>query len=89
MRPDARISTALLASILAEARGAPMMEVCGLLLGTADAIAAHLPARNVAADRRTTFEIDPATLLAAPGRPRSLGEFWPSLGGHRRRALGG
>jgi proteasome lid subunit RPN8/RPN11 len=65
MRSGARISTALLDAILAEARATPTVEVCGLLLGSADAITARVPARNVAVDPHTTFEIDPATLLAA------------------------
>lgn len=40
-------------------------EVCGLLFGTPDRIDAALPCRNVAADPVTSFEIDPAQLLAA------------------------
>ena len=39
--------------------------MCGLLFGTADAIAAVQPCRNVAADPSRWFEIDPAALLAA------------------------
>ena len=65
MRSGARISTALLNAILAEARASPTVEVCGLLLGSADAITARVPARNVAADPHTAFEVDPATLFAA------------------------
>ena len=65
MRSTARISTALLAAIEAEAAASPDREICGLLFGTSGAIAASRPARNVAADPRSTFEIDPATLLAA------------------------
>jgi proteasome lid subunit RPN8/RPN11 len=65
MRSGAQISTALLDAILAEARAAPAVEVCGLLLGSADAITARVPARNVAADPHTAFEVDPTTLFAA------------------------
>ena len=54
MMSGARISTALLDAIRAQARAAPMVEVCGLLLGTADAITARIPARrrSVGARRR-------------------------------------
>lgn len=73
MRSGARIATAVLDAILAEARAAPTVEVCGLLVGERDAITACIPARNVAADPRATFEIDPAKLLAAHRAQRGGG----------------
>lgn len=59
------ISSAVLARILAEADASPEREVCGLLIGRPDRIAASLGCRNVAADPRRAFEIDPAQLIAA------------------------
>ena len=55
-------------------------EVCGLLLGQAGHVSAVMPARNVAADPRRRFEIDPATLFAAiraerAGGPKLLGSY--------------
>jgi len=54
------------------ATGAPD-EVCGLLLGRAGDILALREARNVAADRKRRFEIDPAVLLATHREVRGLG----------------
>ena len=68
----ARISTALLRRMIADAAAAPD-EICGLLFGAADAIAAAQPCRNVAADPATRFEIDPAALLAAHRAARNGG----------------
>lgn len=65
MTSTARISTSLLRAVTAEANASPTREICGLLFGTADAIIGRRPARNVAADPRAAFEIDPATLLTA------------------------
>lgn len=73
MRRNARISTALLDAITAEARAAPSVEVCGLLFGAADAITAYVATSNVAADPRASFEIDPAALLAAHRAQRGGG----------------
>ncbi|WP_375427737.1 M67 family metallopeptidase [uncultured Sphingomonas sp.] len=73
MTSDVRISTALLEVIAAEAGASPTREVCGLLFGTAHAITARRSARNVAADPRTAFEIDPAALLAAHREQRGGG----------------
>jgi proteasome lid subunit RPN8/RPN11 len=74
----ARIATAVLAAVLAEARADAAREVCGLLFGAEDHVTAHLPAPNVAADPARRFEVDPATLLAAhrahrDGGPAILG----------------
>ena len=60
-----RIATDLLDAILADARAEPGLERCGLLYGGAAEITGFAPARNVAADPRRRFEVDPAALLAA------------------------
>lgn len=67
-----RISSELLGSIVAEAR-ASEEEICGLLLGRDGAIEGGVPCRNVAADPRARFEIDPAALIAAHRRARAGG----------------
>ena len=54
----------VLAEICAAAAASPD-EVCGLLFGTPDHVEAAQPCRNVAAAPATTFEIDPAQLVAA------------------------
>ena len=59
------ISSAVLARVAAEAAADPAHEICGLLLGNAAEVTEAVPCRNVAADRRTRFEIDPAQLLGA------------------------
>ncbi len=48
-------------------------EVCGLLLGTHGHVEAALHCRNVAPDPVTSFEIDPAQLIAALKAARSGG----------------
>ena len=73
------IAPALLARLLDEAASTPAEEICGLLFGTRDRIAAARPTRNVAADRRTWFEVDPAALFAALRAERAGG---PTLIGH-------
>jgi proteasome lid subunit RPN8/RPN11 len=73
------ISSTLIARLLAEARAAPGVEVCGLLFGTAGRIDAVEPCANVAADPARTFEIDPAALFAAHRRARGGG---PAVIGH-------
>jgi len=67
------ISSALLDRIVAIAAASPGVEVCGLLVGTADRIDAIEPCANVAADPSRRFEIDPAALLAAHRRGRNGG----------------
>jgi proteasome lid subunit RPN8/RPN11 len=67
-----RIATDLLAHILTEAAASPD-EICGLLFGTPDVIAAAQPCRNVATDPRARFEIDPAALIAAHRAARAGG----------------
>ena len=72
-----RISRALQAQLLAEAAAMPEREVCGLLFGVAgEAVTAVQPCVNVAVDTARTFEIDPASLIAAHRAQRAGG---PSL----------
>jgi desampylase len=59
------ISRAALDAIRAEAEARPDVEVCGLLLGEGRRVDAVRSCRNVAADPKTAFEIDPAQLIAA------------------------
>ncbi|RVT43153.1 M67 family metallopeptidase [Sphingobium algorifonticola] len=68
-----RLSSLLHDRLIASARAAAGEEICGLLLGTRDAIADIVPAANVARDRARRFEIDPATLLAAHRSARQGG----------------
>ena len=68
------ISSRLLARIVAEAAVDPTVEACGLLLGEGDCVTAIERCRNVAADPRARFEIDPAALLAAHRRARAGGD---------------
>lgn len=58
------IASTVLATIVDHAAAAWPDEACGVLVGTGDVIADAVPARNVAADPATAFEIDPPTLLA-------------------------
>lgn len=67
------ISSEVLAAIVNEAERVPDREVCGLLFGTPDRVTAARPCRNVAADPRTAFEIDPAHLIAAHRTARTGG----------------
>jgi len=67
------IASDLARQILCAAAASPEEEVCGLLFGTAAAIEAVQPCRNVAADPSRWFEIDPAALLAAHRAARSGG----------------
>jgi proteasome lid subunit RPN8/RPN11 len=73
------ITSDLVGQILRDAAASPHAEICGLLLGTATAITAIRPCRNVAADPARRFEIDPAALIAAHRAARSDG---PAVIGH-------
>lgn len=73
------IASEVIGKILSATGDTPDEEVCGLLLGTDYLIAGALPCRNVAADRRMRFEIDPAALIAAHRSARNGG---PSVIGH-------
>lgn len=59
--------------LLDAAAATPDEEVCGLLLGTGSRVERLVPARNVARDPARSFEIDPATLLAAHREARGNG----------------
>ena len=72
------ISSAVLTAILDESSRSPDQEICGLLFGTKGRIIAALPCRNVAADPRSTFEIDPAALIGAHRAARGGG---PAISG--------
>jgi desampylase len=74
-----RISRALRDDLLARAAASPRAEICGILLGTGDAIEGAVAARNVADDPGTRFEIDPAALFAAHRAARAGG---PMVIGH-------
>lgn len=75
-----RVSTITLQRIVAHAATADDREICGLLFGTDDMIAAASPAANVAAAADRQFEIDPQALFAAiraerHGGPRLIGHY--------------
>lgn len=59
--------------MLAHAAKSPDGEVCGLLFGSVEEVAAVQPTRNVAANPATAFEIDPAALIAAHKAARAGG----------------
>ena len=67
------ISSEVLRAIVDEADRDAGREVCGLLFGTAERVVAMQSCRNVAADPRTAFEIDPAQLIAAHRAARAGG----------------
>jgi proteasome lid subunit RPN8/RPN11 len=69
----ATIASDVLDAILAAAITAPDSEVCGLLFGTINHIAAAAPTANVAANPADSFEIDPAALFAALRAERAGG----------------
>lgn len=72
------ISRLLIDRIVAEA-GHSTDEICGLLLGSDDAIADVCACRNVHSAPATRFELDPAALFAALRRARAGG---PQVIGH-------
>lgn len=61
-------------TLLEAAAAAAPHECCGLLLGSPGAIAAAVPAPNVAAHPEHSFEIDPATLLRTHREARASGQ---------------
>jgi len=73
-----KISSTLLARLVAES-AASANEVCGLLFGTHEEVVHAVKCANVAANPATTFEIDPAALIAAHKAARAGG---PALVGH-------
>lgn len=68
-----RIASSVADAVLAHAIAALPEEACGLLLGNSDSIVEARPARNTAASPRTSFEIDPAMLLATHRSARGVG----------------
>jgi proteasome lid subunit RPN8/RPN11 len=73
------ISRAVFDQIVTHAAENPSEEICGLLLGRAGSVEAILPAANVAAERTTMFELDPAMLFQAYRAARAGG---PAILGH-------
>lgn len=67
------IATTALTTIIEHAAATAPNEACGIVVGTATAIAAALPARNVAACPATGFEIDPQALIDAQRTARRDG----------------
>ena len=72
------ISIAHRNELIALAQASPV-EVCGLLLGSAQQIADIVPCANVADDPATRFELDPRALIAAHRAARGGG---PQVIGH-------
>jgi desampylase len=68
-----RISSKSIAAIRAHAAETPDEEVCGLLFGTVEAVEAVQRCANVADTPATSFEIDPAALIAAHKAERAGG----------------
>jgi proteasome lid subunit RPN8/RPN11 len=68
-----RISSESLAAIRAHAAETPDREVCGLLLGTVEAVEAVQRCANISDTPATAFEIDPAALIAAHKAERAGG----------------
>lgn len=69
--------------LTAAARGAYPEECCGVLLGTSDDSAETLvecvvPARNLSADRRSAYAVDPGAILEALAQARAAG--WTLVG---------
>lgn len=83
------ISRSLLDRIRSDCEDAHPLEACGLLLGEGEWITHAVPARNVAEQPESGFEIDPAVLLAAhraarAGGARVLGCYHSHPGGDPR-----
>lgn len=70
---DIVVSSKVLDALVAAARAAHPLEVCGVLLGKGNRITAAVPAENVHPSPHTHFEIDPAALIAAHRAARTPG----------------
>ncbi|MFW2350851.1 M67 family metallopeptidase [Qipengyuania sp.] len=75
-----RVSSDVVARLLAEAERVHPLECCGILLGDGEAVAAILPAGNVHPQPDRHFEIDPQALIdahrgARSGGPQVLGYY--------------
>ncbi len=86
-----KVTSGVLVKLREEAANAAPEECCGLLLGQVSAggvcIEKAAPAQNIADDRLTRFEIDPAALLAAhkaarAGGPQIVGYYHSHPTGH-------
>jgi proteasome lid subunit RPN8/RPN11 len=72
--PDSiRIDAAVLRSLRAEAQQVPRHECCGLLAGRDGVIIHAYPARNVASDSATQYEIAPEELFPLMREMRGAG----------------
>ena len=81
-----KVTSGVIATLVAQAASAGPVECCGLLLGR-EQIDEARPAANIAVDPLRRFEIDPATLIAAhraarSGGPKVLGYYHSHPAGH-------
>jgi len=82
-----KVEPDIVGRLLEEAARAAPDECCGLLLGQGGQITEVRPADNVAQDKSTRFEIDPAALLEAhrearEGGPELIGYYHSHPDGH-------
>ena len=68
-----QISRALVDQMVAHAAQSPHVEVCGILFGQREIVTSIESCANVAEYPATSFEIDPAALIAAHRRARAGG----------------
>jgi [CysO sulfur-carrier protein]-S-L-cysteine hydrolase len=71
--PSIRISSAVLHQIIEHARRDPLVECCGLLAGRENHITRAYPAKNVAAEPATRYEVGPRELVNVMRRIREDG----------------
>ncbi len=69
-----RISTSIKNALMADALASPGAEICGLLLGNADAVLCVQAVPNVSKTPSAQFELDPAKLIAALRAEREGGD---------------
>jgi [CysO sulfur-carrier protein]-S-L-cysteine hydrolase len=62
-QPSIRIQSAVLHQIIEHARRDPLVECCGLVAGRENQITRAYPAKNVAADPATRYEVAPRELV--------------------------
>jgi len=68
-----KLTSDIIATLLAEAKRAAPAECCGLLMGRGGRVEEVRPAANLSAEPLTQFEIDPAALFAAHREARTGG----------------
>jgi len=73
-RDPLQLPRAIYEAMLQEARGAPREEVCGLLGGRGDTAGRYYPVRNIAADPRCEFLMEPGAQIDAMRAMRERGE---------------